>query len=135
MALKATPSTPLAEELDPAGAALFLRAQASWLRRGLRLADDATEVGVVLGTHDSSHESWVTLIAAVSHDLGPGAAAEVSQLYGFHGRVVGSLERGMDLRLEPEVQRQVRRMLAERLTDMTEQVTAMFDVGPTAQRA
>ncbi|HWH32472.1 MAG TPA: hypothetical protein VNU01_07355 [Egibacteraceae bacterium] len=114
------------QPLDREAAALFLRAQASWLRRGLRLAEDPVEVGIVLGTHDSSHESWVELIAAVERSAGAPAAGVVSALYGFHGRVVGSLERDMDLRLDAAVQAQVRRMLADRLTEMTEQAVALL---------
>lgn len=112
--------------LDRTGAALFLRAQASWLRRGLRLADNPTEVGLVLGTHDASHESWVALIAEIERTLGAEAAGTVAQLYGFHGRIVGSLERGMDLRLDTTIQGQVRRMLADRLTQMTEEAIAVL---------
>ena len=114
------------QPLDREAAVLFLRAQASWLRRGLRLADDPVEVGVVLGTHDRSHESWVELIAAVEREAGEPVAGMVSALYGFHGRVVGSLERRMDLRLDAAVQEQVRRMLAERLTAMTEETIALL---------
>lgn len=114
------------DELDRLAAALFLRAQASWLRRGLRLSADPTEVEVVLGIHDSSHESWVSLIAAVEHSLGDDAAQLVSGLYSFHGRVAGSLERGLDVRIEPAVRSQVREMLAMRLTQMTQEaVTAL----------
>jgi hypothetical protein len=109
------------DSLDAPAAAAFLRAQASWLRRGLRLATDPSEVGSVLGTHDASHGSWVSLIAEVERLVGDDAAQQVSQLYGFHGRVVGSLERGLDLRLDAGVQAQVRRMLAERLTQLTDE--------------
>lgn len=116
-----------AQPLDRDAAALFLRAQASWLRRGLRLADNPVEVGIVLGTHDGSHESWVELIAAVERGVGAQAAATVATLYGLHGRVVGSLERRMDLRLDPDVQAQVRRMLSDRLTEMTEQTVALLE--------
>lgn len=114
------------QALDREAAALFLRAQASWLRRGLRLAADPVEVGVVLGTHDRSHESWVELIAAAERAGGHDAAAAIAALYGFHGRVVGSLERRMDLRLDAAVQEQVRRMLADRLTTMTEETLALL---------
>lgn len=110
--------------LDREAAMLFLRAQASWLRRGLRLSHDPVEVGVVLGTHDRSHESWVELIAAVDRSVDREASAMVSALYGLHGRVAGCLERGMDLRLKPEVRDQVRRLLADRLTAMTETAIA-----------
>lgn len=114
----------LVQPLDRTAAAMFLRAQASWLRRGLRLVGDAVEVGLVLGTHDASHESWVDMIAAVERGLGDEAAQKMAQLYAFHGRVAGSLERGMDLRLDETVRIQVRRMLADRLTELTEEAIA-----------
>jgi hypothetical protein len=110
--------------LDRTAAALFLRAQASWLRRGLALVDDAIEVGVVLRTHDASHEAWVDTIAAVERALGGEAAQKLALLYGFHGRVAGSLERGVALFVDEDVRAQVRRMLAERLTALTEEAVA-----------
>jgi hypothetical protein len=124
IASSATADAVLVQPLDRTAAATFLRAQASWLRRGLRLVGDAVEVGLVLGTHDASHESWVDLIAAVERALGEEAAQKLSQLYAFHGRVAGSLDRGMDLRLDEGVRAQVRRMLADRLTELTEEAVA-----------
>lgn len=104
---------------DADAAAAFLSSQAAWLQHGLDRADDPTEVGIVLGTHDATHEQWLQLIGDVERHVGDEAAAEVSLLYGFHGRVVGSLERGSDLRLEPAVVAQIRRMLSERLASLT----------------
>lgn len=124
IASSATAAGVLVQPLDRTAAAMFLRAQASWLRRGLRLVSDAVEVGIVLGTHDASHESWVDMIAAVERALGDDATQKMAQLYAFHGRVAGSLERGMDLRLDEAVRTQVRRMLADRLTELTEEAIA-----------
>jgi hypothetical protein len=106
--------------LDTDAAVLFMRAQAAWLHKGLQHAEDPTAVGIVLGAHDTSHESWLGLIAAVHRSLGAAAASEVSRLYGFCGRVVGCLERGPQHRLEPDVTTQVHRLLANRLTSLTE---------------
>lgn len=124
IASSATAPAVLVQPLDRTAAAMFLRAQASWLRRGLRLVGDAVEVSLVLGTHDASHESWVDLIAAAERALGKDAAQKLSQLYALHGRVAGSLDRGMDLRLDEAVRAQVRRMLADRLTELTEEAVA-----------
>lgn len=110
-------STPL---LDVEAVCLFMRAQSSWLRRGLRHADDPTAVGIVLGAHDASHESWLGLIAAIERIVGPEPAAELAALYGFHGRVVGCLEQGVDRRVPHEVADAMREGLAERLAELTE---------------
>ena len=47
-------------------AAHFLSGQASWLCRALMGPGDPSAVGLVLGAHDRSHESWLTLIASAA---------------------------------------------------------------------
>jgi hypothetical protein len=115
--------------VDVAAASLFLRAQASWLCRGLTRNDDPAAVGIVLGAHDASHESWLTLIAATQVSHGDDTAQEIAALYGFHGRVVGSLERGLDRRLETRVADHIRELLAERLRDLTQAAIARLGSG------
>ena len=102
-------------------ATTFLRAQAQWLRRGLEHAGDAVAVGIVLAAHDRSHERWVAHISAVEQELGESAAAAVSATYAFLGRLAGSLEAETMSLLDPEVSAQARHLLADRLTDITEQ--------------
>lgn len=104
--------------LDAHAASWFLQSQASWLIHGLERFEDPTAVGIVLGRHDAGHESWLSLISDIErhdHTL----ADTLSTLYGFHGRVVGSLERGPDPRLGHEVHLQVRRLLRTRLLALT----------------
>jgi hypothetical protein len=118
--------------LDVERAVLFLEAQASWLRRGLARAADPVAVGVVLGSHDACHESWLALIAhadQVSRD----ASQVLASLYGLHGRIVGTLERGTDLRLDAVVADQVRSLLGTRLDELTaEAVTTLRQLGVPA---
>jgi hypothetical protein len=106
-------------------AAHFLRGQASWLCRALMGPGDPSAVGTVLGAHDRSHESWLTLIAGVAR-VDDDAAQRLASLYGLHGRIVGSLERGIDLRLADDVAEQVRRLLSLRLQEATDEaITAL----------
>jgi hypothetical protein len=102
-------------------ATTFLRAQAQWLRRGLDRAGDEVALRIVLTAHDRSHERWVAHINAVEHELGESAAAAVSATYAFLGRLAGSLEAGTMGLVEPDVAAQARHVLADRLTDITEQ--------------
>ena len=104
--------------LDRRRAVRFVRTQSWWLERGLTRAEDATAVGIVLGTHDASHEAWLALIAALEADGDTGAGA-VAALYEFHGRVVGFLERGLDQRLDPGVRSGLRSLLKTRLAQLT----------------
>ena len=106
--------------LDIGAAEMFVRAQSSWLRQGLTRGCDPTAVGIVLAAHDSAHPSWLCLIAAVEERVGPDAAGALCTLYTFHGRVVGALERGPDNRLSAAVAAGVRRLLEERLAELTD---------------
>jgi hypothetical protein len=106
--------------LNTDAAILFMRAQAAWLHKGLQHADDSTAVGIVLGAHDTAHESWLGLIAAVHRCLGDAAAQEIATLYSFCGRVVGCLERGPHERLEADLRTHVHELLASRLESLTD---------------
>ncbi|MDP8969087.1 MAG: hypothetical protein M3N52_00960 [Actinomycetota bacterium] len=105
---------------DAEAATLFLRAQASWLCRGLRRAGDPIAVRLVLGSHDACHGRWLALIDQVGHSLRPDLAQQLAELYALHGRVAGSLERGVDGRLDPRVADKVRGLLAAQLSQLTE---------------
>lgn len=122
--------------LDRDAAELFVRAQSSWLRQGLARACDPAAVGIVLAAHDASHESWLSLISAVEQRAPGDAARALSTLYAFHGRVAGTLERGPDNRLSAAVAAGVRRLLEERLAELTDAaVTALLTLGsPERQR-
>ncbi|MBA2528511.1 MAG: hypothetical protein H0V19_00865 [Euzebyales bacterium] len=113
-------AVPARGALDLGHVEWFLRAQTAWLTRGLECGDDRTEVDVVLGAHDCSHGRWLALVSEVDRALGGDAAALILALYGFCGRVAGSLDRSAVTLLEPSVAGQVRRLLAGRLATMTE---------------
>lgn len=121
----AQPSLPAAQDTTSASiaatrATAFLEAQAQWLQRGLQQGGDPIVVGIVLGAHDRSHERWLTLIDLVCRSLGSEAAQEVAALYAHVGRVAGSLEHAaMDL-LPAEIATSARRLLAQRLDELTE---------------
>lgn len=100
----------------------FIRAQSQWLARGLSNSSDRVVVDLVLGAHDRSHERWVILIHQVDNDLGAGAANEIALLYGYLGRIAGSLAQGATELLCPQVATEVRELLAQRLADRTEGV-------------
>lgn len=121
--LPASPEAPTEVErrpFDAEVATLFLRAQASWLCRGLRRAGDPIAVRLVLGSHDACHGRWLTLIDHAGQSLRPDIAHQLAELYAYHGRVAGSLERGVDGRLDPEVADNVRALLAAQLSRLTE---------------
>lgn len=107
-------------DMDTEAVGLFLRGQCSCLQRGLERAEDETAVAIVLRSHEACHGAWLSLIAALERPS-PAAAALVANLYNFHGRVVGSLERGPDLRLDAGLRADVRRLLGDRLATLTEE--------------
>lgn len=118
---------PVAQEVTAAAhtasrASTFVRAQSQWLARGLEHSADRVAVDIVLGAHDRSHERWVVLIHQVDNDLGEAAANEVALLYAYLGRIAGSLAQGATELLCPQVAREVRDLLAQRLADRTEGV-------------
>jgi hypothetical protein len=125
--------------LDTHAASWFLQSQASWLVHGLDRADDATAVAIVLGRHEAGHGTWLALIADIER-IDAALSEELSSLYAFHGRVVGSLERGPDPRLCREVHLQVRRLLRRRLLALTagsvERLCGLGEgLGPTSATA
>jgi uncharacterized protein YPO0396 len=121
--------------VDARTACTFLQAQGQWLAHGLEHASAPDVVGTVLGMHDASHEAWLDLIAAIER-ADEAAAQEVAALYGYHGRVVGSLERGLDPLLTGAVQHQVRRLLVRRLETLTAQAVELVEgLGSTPARA
>jgi hypothetical protein len=133
--LYAASPSPGGHGIDLDTAELFLRAQASWLRQGLARADDPAAVAIVLRRHDDAHQSWLGLIALADRNH-PDVGALIQTLYGFHGRVAGTLHRGGDAWLCERVTRDVRAFLARRLDELTHAVVdALESVGvpePTA---
>lgn len=118
--------------LDRQAAELFLRSQTSWLRQGLDRACDEAAVRVVLASHDTSHASWLALIAAVSDTVGAESADTLAALYAYCGRVAGALCRGPDPRLSPTVAACVRSQLAIRLTELTDAAIAALSRSPAS---
>lgn len=101
-------------------ATTFLRGQAQWLQRGLTHSGDRVAVDIVLSAHDRSHDRWVNLVRLVEDCLGEEAAAQVSTLYSYVGRVAGSLDNGAMESLCPDVAAQVRQLTSDRLGELTE---------------
>lgn len=113
-------AVPATAAITATRATMFLRAQSQWLQRGLLHGDDPIAVAFVLGAHDRSHDRWVNLIDLVSRSLDAEAAQQVASLYGYFGRVAGSLE-GEGLRLlAPDVATAARQLQADRLAELTE---------------
>lgn len=106
--------------LDQDAAARFLREQCASLRAGLEKACDAAAVTRVLSVHDASHQAWVELISAVHDTRGDAAARTVANLYVFHGRLAGSLERGPHPGLSATVCAEVRALLDAHLGQLTD---------------
>lgn len=110
--------------LDRDAAEVFLRAQSAWLRRGLTHGEDREVVRLVLNSHETSHESWLALIAAAERHLGAPVAQVLGAVYTGHGRVAGTLERGATTTLSAEVATRVRDLLATHLAALTEAAVA-----------
>lgn len=111
-----------AAALAASRATTFVRAQVQWLVRGLNHGGDRIAVGIVLAAHDRSHDRWVATIRQVDDAMGPATAEHISAVYAYVGRVAGSLDKGTMELLPPAVCAQARLVLAERLTDICEQV-------------
>lgn len=102
----------------------FLREQAEALGDALRGAGDPADVATALTAHEASHETWVCLLARLEREGSSHLAADIETLYAFHGRVVESLERGLDGWFNPEAAFQIRTVLADRLADCTAMAVA-----------
>ena len=95
---------------DDVDAGRFLRGEAAALQRALRASAAADRLG---GGVELDHESWLALIATLHARGQRDAADELCGLYSFHGRVVTSLERGVDPRLGAAVASRVRALLID----------------------
>ncbi|CAN5534015.1 hypothetical protein BH23ACT7_BH23ACT7_09080 [soil metagenome] len=118
------PSEMLPLDFSQAAAEQFLIAQLAGLAHGLARAEDAGTVAVVLAIHECSHEAWLRLIAGAGRHVGRAASEQVAAVYSMHGRIAGSLERGIDARLDPTVARTVRRLLSDWLRRETDKAVA-----------
>jgi hypothetical protein len=105
----------------------FLRAQAASLAEGLRRSGRPECLASALSAHDDGHEPWVRLLAKVAAEDERRLALELSDLYEFHGRLVESLERGLDGWFNGEAAHEIRTVLANRLTDCTEHAVAALE--------
>ena len=99
--------------------AAFLRTQAAWLDRGLVHADRPVVVSFVLEAHARAYESWLGLIHSLSAAGFEVAAAEISGLFAFHGRVAGALEHLHESWLDGDLGLEVRRVLLRSLDERT----------------
>jgi len=97
--------------------AVFLRQQAEILTRALRSPGDPRALAQACAAHEDCHDRWLELVAAA----GPAGEA-VADLYTLHGRLLESLERGLEGWFSPEAAREVRLVLAERLKQRTDLV-------------
>lgn len=115
-------------DLDLGAAEMFVRAQGSWLARGLARAHDPVAVRLVLSVHDSSHASWLALIAAADRCLGQAAMSGLAALYALHGRVAGVLEQLVDDRLAAVVPTDTCEVLQRHLAEVTATAVASLHV-------
>ncbi len=97
----------------------FLRQQAEALCSGLRHSDDPAALATALTAHEASHETWVHLLARAERQGPPELAAELASLYEYHGRLVESLERGLQGWLNAQAAYEIRTVLADRLAACT----------------
>ena len=104
--------------------AAFLTTQASWLRRALLHTQDPMTVAIVVGSHNRSHERWLSLIAHTRSTVSIDVAAEVMSLYELHGRLVELIEHDTMFMLDPVVASAARIVRAEHLDERTEAVIA-----------
>lgn len=119
-------SDPPSHDLDARAASAFLQSQARWLAHALEHVESTEVVDTVLGMHDASHDRWLGLIAGVERTDGD-AAADLTAVYGYHGRVAGSLERGVAEPLGGGVRRRVCTLLARRLDQLTDEAVAIVE--------
>ncbi len=114
---------------DESDAEAFLRREASALERALEAASNGRDRPVVV---ELDHESWLALIATLHARGQHDAADEICGLYSFHGRVLTSLERGLDPRLGAAVASRVRGLLVDELerrtTTVCQRLPAMGEI-------
>ncbi len=101
---------------DEADAEAFLRREATALEHALEAAPDE---GVHPAVVELDHELWLALIATLHARGQHDAADEIGGLYGFHGRVLTCLERGVDPRLGAAVASRVQGLLVNELERRT----------------
>jgi hypothetical protein len=89
----------------------------------LRTPRDPLALRHASARHDDCHGSWVALIAAARRQ-GDQVADALAELYTVHGRLLESLERGMDGWFHPGAAEEVRRVLSDRLEQRTDAVVA-----------
>lgn len=117
------PDTDALAPLDVEHTATFLRRQAETLVAALRTPQDPLALRHASARHDDCHGEWVALIAAARR-RGDNVADPLAELYTVHGRLLESLERGLDGWFHPGAADEVRRVLSDRLEQRTAAVVA-----------
>lgn len=108
--------------LAAAEGVVFLRRQQALLLR--QLGDADRDAGALPAPRPAAHAEWLALIAVAGDECGREAADRVARLYEYHGRVAGSLERQRQLPLPPPASQNLRRLLADRLSELTDDAAA-----------
>jgi len=114
------------EPIDVEGSALFLRQQAATLTCALLRPDDPSALRDACAAHEGCHDRWVGLVAGTRERSGDAADA-VADLYTFHGRLLESLEHGLEGWFHPQAASDVREVLADRLARRTDAVVGALD--------
>lgn len=102
--------------LDVEGVCAFLGGQARELECGLAHCDDAETLQRVMSAHEQSHDQWLRLLACIDDAA---LSGQMVGLYGFHGRIVESIQRARSGRFSAAGVEDVRRILADRLAACT----------------
>lgn len=114
------------EPIDVQGSGLFLRQQAATLTCALLDPDDPSTLRDACAAHEGSHDRWVGLVAA-TRERSADAADAVADLYTFHGRLLESLEHGLEGWFHPQAASDIREVLADRLARRTDAVVGALD--------
>lgn len=108
-----------ARPVDPGTGVTFVTQEANALREALARPGCPHRLLRVMRRQDRAHESWLALVARARRRGDADLADEIIDLYGFHGRLAGCLEKGFDPSLHPLVERHLRRLLMAELSRLT----------------
>lgn len=113
------------EPIDAQESAAFLRQQAATLADALHRPEDPFALRHASAAHEACHDRWVALIAS-ARGRSPAVADAVADLYTLHGRLLESLEHGLEGWFHPQAAADVREVLADRLAQRTRAVVALI---------
>lgn len=105
--------------LDPLWALAFMEHQAGLLRDALARPGEPGGVERALRRQEWAHGTWLALVGHAQRDGHSGLAELMTALYGFHGRVAGTLARGCYPWLPTMAQQRLRLLLIEELHRLT----------------